>query len=370
MFWLILAAALLLLVEAGCFVLVRSRPDLFDRRIPALNMLQPDYFARFKEQHASAVLGWDHPASRTITVRSCTGAELIQTYGAARERVQGNSEEAVVLVTGDSFTHGDDAADTETYPAELERMLGVATANLGVGGYDPLQALLKLEASVRHFPKARIGVLSISHDDAYRLPNSFRPVLFASTGLHFGLKPYVRDGHVHGLVGGDPFRDLNAMHKAAWDAFDTDYWRRAQARFPYSRAVAEMLSLPSFWVPQLLSLGELFGYPPFDLVYRLPEIATDLRTVYARFAAFAKSSGLIPVVVLIPEHMRDAPSGLVAIAAATPEQRAAITFVNAAWPDPAYYTKTPGCHPQAQGYRLIAETVAEALRPLLSRERP
>ena len=46
-------------------------------------------------------------------------------------------------MAGDSFTQGNEVSDQDTYPAELERILGVPTANLGVSGYGPDQALLR-----------------------------------------------------------------------------------------------------------------------------------------------------------------------------------------------------------------------------------
>jgi hypothetical protein len=364
-FWAILVGAVLALVELCCFFVVRARPDLFDQREAAFARLQAEPFERFKAMYASPSLGWDHPAAQVLKLRSCTGADLTNTYGPARDRLHGNSAGAVVVVAGDSFTEGGDVGDADTYPAALERSLGVATANLGVGGYDPVQALLKLETSLAHFPKARVAVLTILDDDVYRMPNSYRPVLFARTGLHFGLKPYWRDGAFHGLSG-NPFRDLAAMRQAAVTAFDTDYWRRARGSFPYTLAVAEMLGLPSFWVPQLVAARAQFGYRHFETIYRIPSIRAGLRAVYGRFAEVARARGLVPVVAFIPLDPNDAVSGLVAIAAASAEQRAAITFVNVTLSRPERYYAVPGCHPQQEGYRMIAESVAAALRPLLA----
>lgn len=366
-FWTILTGATLLLVEFCCFSLVRARPDLFDQRAAALARLQPEPFQRFKALHASPLLGWDHPAGQVVKLRSCTGAELTHTYGHARDRRHGNSADAVVLVAGDSFTYGDDVGDAETYPAALEDILAVATANLGVGGYDPVQALLKLEAAVGHFPKARIAVLSILDDDVYRMLNSFRPVLNPDTGIHFGLKPFWDGTEIRGMIAEDPFRDLGAMRRAAIAAFDTDYWRRPIARFPFTLAVARMLTLPSFWVPQLVAVGSYFGYRQFEIAYRIPAVSHGLRAVYERFARFAQAHSLIPVVAIMPLDPNDAVSGIVAIAAASPTQREAITFVNVTVPRPDRFAPTPGCHPQAEGYRMIAESVAGALRPLLAR---
>ena len=57
-----------------------------------------------------------------------------------------------ILAVGDSFTFGDRVADGETWPAQLERMLGRPVLNGGVSGYGLDQAVLrarKLSATVR-----------------------------------------------------------------------------------------------------------------------------------------------------------------------------------------------------------------------------
>ena len=88
-----------------------------------------------------------------------------------------------------------------------------------------------------------------------------------------------------------------------------------------------------------------------------------------RFDEFARARGLMPVAAFIPLDRNDTVSGLVAIAAATAEQRAGDHVrQRRRCPDPdRYYPPTPGCHPQAEGYRMIVESVTQALRPLLAR---
>ena len=153
-FWAILIAVLLALAELGSYAFAIYRPDHFDGRGPALAKLQSERLEQFKSVHASPTLGWDNPQSRVLTVRDCLGADLSLTFGPVRERLYGKSEDAVVVIAGDSFTEGGDVGDSDTYPAALERILGVPTVNLGAGGFDPVQALLKLEATIAHFPNA------------------------------------------------------------------------------------------------------------------------------------------------------------------------------------------------------------------------
>jgi hypothetical protein len=369
----ILVATPVIAAEASCFVFTKLRPDLFDQRQVILANLQPERFQRFKKTSASNILGWDNPAAAVQRWRSCAGETVTYTYGEHRERLhgRGDSPDAVILVAGDSFTHGDDASDDETYPAALERMVGVPVANLGVPGYGPLQALLKLEGSLDRFPRARVAILSIMHDDGRRMLNSFHPILFSRSRNFFGLKPYLRAGEVHGLVGGDPFVDLAAMRKAAELAFDSDYWRRPRSKFPYLWSVAEMMTLPSFWLPRL---AELSGRSQYDFFYSMPSVQTNLRVLYERFANWTRARDLRGMVVFIPGYPVDRTSGPIAISAATDAQRATLTFISIEFSDPTRYRYPPGCHPLPEGYRMIAEGVSTGLRPVLaeraSPERP
>src|SRR5262249_46813837 len=216
------------------FALTKVLPGLFDQRQQTLEMLQPEQFEQFKQSVASATLGWDNP-SQAQHVRNCVGEEVTYTHSADRIRVHSAQVfDAVVVVAGDSYTHGDEVADDATYPASLERMLALPVANLGVGGYGPEQALLKLEGMIDRLPNARVAVLAIMLDNTRRMVNSDRRVHYRDTGMLFGLKPFLRDGSFHGLVGGDPFRDFPALLKAADAAFDSDFWARPRAQFPYA----------------------------------------------------------------------------------------------------------------------------------------
>jgi hypothetical protein len=136
--------------ELLSFTFSKLRPNLFDRREALLQQLRPEDFERFKQHYASSTLGWDNPKGETKRQQNCVGVEMIYTYDQDRLRVHSAdpARDAIVLVAGDSFTHGDEVADTESFPASLERILQIPVANFGVGGYSPEQALLKLEGLI------------------------------------------------------------------------------------------------------------------------------------------------------------------------------------------------------------------------------
>jgi len=362
-FYGLLVLLLLATAEAGSFALARMRPDLFDHRQEVFRKHRPEDFQRYRSEVASKVLGWDNPVGAERRA-NCLGEQITYSHDASRLRRHGQRapEDAVVLVAGDSYTKGSDVADEDTYPAALEHMLGVGVANLGVGGYGPDQALLKLESLIDRFPHARVAVLTILTDDTSRMLNSFRPVLYRETGSLYGFKPYMRDGVLQPLIGDDPMRDFDAMQAAAEIAFDTDFWRRPRARFPYVLSVAQLFFLPSF---QVALRAQLQHRTPYEIVHRLEPARDNLRALFERFAAFTKSRGLAGVVAFIPPDETDQATGAIATSAASPAQRQALAFVTVTMKS-EYYPR-PNCHPSARGYAAIATDVAGVVRPLLSR---
>jgi hypothetical protein len=174
----------------------------------------------------------------------------------------------------------------------------------------------------------------------------------------------VRGGVFHAIAG-EPLADIAVMRAAVADAFDHDYWRRPSARFPYSAALVEAALSPAVWYPALVRATAALGWPRYRLLFTLPEVRRDLAALYDRFARLARSRGLAAVIAFIPNDHLDTTSGARAITAATEAQRQAITFINVgAGFDWGRY-RGPTCHPNADGYRMIAADVAGVVQPML-----
>lgn len=78
-----------------------------------------------------------------------------------------------VAAFGDSFTHGDDVANSEAWTARLERA-GMEVLNFGVAGYGLDQALLRYRREARHH-HPHVVLIGYMADDIERAVSVYRP---------------------------------------------------------------------------------------------------------------------------------------------------------------------------------------------------
>lgn len=90
-----------------------------------------------------------------------------------------------VTTFGDSFTHGDDVRNKETWQSQMESSTkNLEVINFGVGGYGLDQAFLRYMYKGREY-KTNFVFIGYMTENIYRNRNRFRPFYFRSTGLPF-----------------------------------------------------------------------------------------------------------------------------------------------------------------------------------------
>lgn len=100
-------------------------------------------------------------------------AVLLAIAGCAeRPKLERLSDDAVVLAFGDSLTFGSGAGENESYPVQLEKLIGRRVIRAGVPGEVTAQALARLpQALDEHAP--RLLLLAIGGNDfLHRLGNA------------------------------------------------------------------------------------------------------------------------------------------------------------------------------------------------------
>jgi len=138
-----------------------------------------------------------------------------------------------ILAVGDSFTAGSDVVDGETWPAHLERLLGVPVVNAGVGGYGTDQIIRRAEQFLP-IVRPHTLILGFLDDD----------ILRAEFAIYGRPKPYYRfEGgvlteHLPGDVDGGGFLPWSGRIK-----------RMSVARLGYSAAADGIMSAlaPQLW---------------------------------------------------------------------------------------------------------------------------
>jgi hypothetical protein len=243
-------------------------------------------------------LGW------TIAPGGVSGPYHASPQG-SREPTPANTEGVRrILAFGDSFTHGDEVRDTESWPAQLSAIPGFAAWNYGVSGYGPDQAWLRWRAE--DAPRADLVVLGFVAVDLPRTTNRFVPFLKPETALAMGKPRFRLEGDRLSLVPNplptlDDYRALLAEPGATLARLgEGDQWYEAglhESLLDVSAAV-RLLRL-SWWTARRARAGTR-GVTPFDPDSEPFRITA---AILASWRAEVAARGAELVVLLLPTDM-------------------------------------------------------------------
>lgn len=370
-------AGAILLIWLACLELAVGissaiAPKLFGQTrsvLSAIEAIDPKRFAKFSAHARGTPAVWSVVAGNHKT-ESCLGETFDATYDAAGARVYPGYEaqSATALLIGDSYTAGDEVGNEHTIAAHLYKNTGIVSANLGVGGYSPLQAVLNFEMRAKNFPSAEVVVLGIMYENIRRNVNSYIAVFTGAEGV-LGIRPYVRDGTIR-LVPEEVYDSLDNFKAYAKTAVHADFWASPLPSFPYTLVLVDLMRSGSFWLRNKSRVLKQFGRQ-YASDYANPELTEALGIVVNRFGESARSAKLRPVVIFFPQNRHDlqAPSLWIEEHRKLHGNRTDLRVMESGHVDWARYNQKPdgSCHASSYGYDMISKAYAKALGELTGR---
>jgi hypothetical protein len=255
-------------------------------------------------------LGW------TIRAGGESGLARANATGfrASREYAASPPEGVVRIATyGDSFTHGSEVGNSDTWQHQLEtRHPGLEALNFGVGGYGLDQALLRYRELGPRFG-AHIVLIGFLSENIYRTVNVYRPFYLPGTSSPLAKPRFRWDGEVLELLPNplptpDHYRALLAEPEQILPGLGkNDYFYGLRDRAAWYGALP---SVRLFRYVRQRSAGdgivrrvrtERGSADLYDAGSEAFEVTT---AVFDRFVQEVSTDGSVPIVVLFP-YRRD-----------------------------------------------------------------
>jgi hypothetical protein len=348
--------------------------DFFDHSQIVMSKLNhKDLYSFLVNQDGDPILGWNLRGPQVYRMKNCAGIEVELSYDkyGARTYPYYDSDSVTIITVGDSFTHGSETGDAETYPAQLAVLLGETVVNHGVYGYGPVQSFLNLKQKIHLYPQARTVILGVMYGNVYRMMNSYRPAFISNAKKVYGLKPYMSNGDIQPHPGKHALEDIDIFRKHAKHALENDFWAKPTSHFPYSLSLLHSLTSNYLYYIKSQQIWRKIGIPDYFLAYRSDEILNELFALLNKYVEFAQQNNLKPVVVFIPRNGYDTDSAGKMIdknRSRFPHELLIGNVADAAinWDKYNLISLEDGgtCHPSAYGYQKIAEYVANLLKSM------
>jgi hypothetical protein len=358
-----LTMALMVTATALCEGLASAALSLIETRLrfpePQLYLADPSSLKRLAGNF-DAELGWTTPYGTRFGERP-----RAVDYG-----------RPLVSAFGDSFTHGDEVSDGETWAEALAASLGGDVFNFGVGGYGMDQTLLRFERDQLRRPTP-IVIFAFISGDLERC--NWRYWKFHSPESPFPMtKPrlVLRDGSLELLP--NPVSTPEALQAGVQDVAFVERLSREDASFnpnglpAIHRPYLFMLAQPSVW------RGAFTAARPRN-VWSDPGAVHLAEQILVRFAQVARERGARPVIVQLPLHaemaayLEGGKEPLASVETRAICERNGLECIQPMLDEPAgpmgerwsYFVRGKGGgHYSARGNRRIADVLADHLRQL------
>jgi hypothetical protein len=250
-----------------------------------------------------------------------------------------------VMILGCSFTWGLGVRNEDTYAEHLRQLLGTTVVNLAMGGYGSIQSLQRLRRNTGLAPKLVIYAFIRHHLDRNVSPCAAAPPVFCITQPYFETRDGVGDIHPPPapLVSGEPVRIMTHDWDGPADVLRATLWA---LRTDIFRFTARPDQSPG-------TMNESVTFAVTEMARTTRAIGAQLAVLYIPYLNDRQPQGP-------PESLRRAVAeNDVALIDLTP------------WVD-AHHAQHPGLplvlgsqdlHPNPLAHRLIAEGIAQHLRP-------
>jgi len=289
----------------------------------------------------------------------------------------GTSGPPIMMVFGESHTHGDEVGDAETWEAYAGTELGADVLNFGVGGYGPDQALLRFRRISTRLRTPIVG-LGVTLENINRVVNRYRPFYFRQTGITLPKPRFVLEGGHLALLP-NPIHTANDLARLAEPGFiaalgrDDFFYSRGdlpRLGFPYSR----LLLSPAIWRQAFEARrprGDADALPTVNL-WRNEEARGIFFGILDQFVRDARGARMQPVLILLPgrdtvrarRQARGIPGYNRVLRHCKRRRYSCFDGVEAlAKADaPAQELFAPGGHPSARGNEVLGRALAAFLR--------
>ncbi len=226
------------------------------------------------------VLGW---VSRPSSYHN-DGYTTLE-HGIRRNFTETTIRTGAILAVGDSFTEGWEVKDHESWPALLEKKLGVPVVNAGVGAYGTDQIVLRAE-QLLPIVKPKTLIVGFLEEDIFRAGHSVfgapKPYFTLEHGsLKYHPPPPMEQVRAAGAFSGAllGLRDVLGYSAAADYLFarlNPNYWYRAGTRDEYRKANNDPVAVTCALLARLKARTDREGIRVILLMqYHAPQIVED-----------------------------------------------------------------------------------------------